>query len=64
MRRIYKYPVTPGSFTLEMPRGAQPLRAMVQGDGGQPQMWALVDPSQPPRMRAFRCYGTGHDIQE
>lgn len=64
MRRIYKYPVRPGAFELEMPMNAQPLRCMVQGVGGQPQLWALVDPSESTERRRFVVYGTGHDIPE
>lgn len=64
MKKIFKYPVRPGRFTLEMPEGAQPLRAMVQGDGGQPQLWALVDPSRPMTTRCFCAFGTGHEIDQ
>lgn len=62
MRRIYKYAVVPGEFSITAPVGAKPLRAMAQGDGGEPQLWMIVDPAAPPMTYRFRSYGTGHDI--
>lgn len=61
--RIYKYPVRiTDVFSIDMPAGAQLLRAMAQGDS--PQLWALVDPERRTDRRYFRLVGTGHPIDD
>lgn len=58
--KIFKYPIVPrDEFTIEMPQGAQPLSVDTQG--GQPQLWCLVDPGAPMELRRFFVRGTGHD---
>lgn len=46
--------------TLQLPRGAALLTVQMQFD--MPQMWALVDPSQPIERRVIRIAGTGHPV--
>ncbi len=55
---IHKYPVAPGDFTLDLPLNAQALSVQVQH--GQPQLWMLVDASEPTAPRRFAIRGTGH----
>ena len=62
MATIYKWTLTPGGTELEMPAGAQVLTVQMQG--GQPQLWAKVDPTQPKVWRAFEIYGTGHPMPD
>jgi hypothetical protein len=65
-RQVWKFPVPMGGledvFTIDVPHGAEPLTVQLQG--GDPQLWALVDPSQPRETRTFRIAGTGHSITE
>jgi hypothetical protein len=64
-RTVWKFPVPfpgPDAFTIEMPAGAEVMAVHMQH--GQPQMWALVDPSRPAEARRFRIAGTGHPINE
>lgn len=61
MRVIWKYPVPiVDTFALEMPKGAEVLTVQVQG--GDAQMWALLDPDRPKVERCFRLLGTGHPL--
>ncbi len=62
MNRIYKYPViVTDEFNLTMPVGAKVLSVQVQN--GSPQLWAMVDTSEPlSEIRSFRVIGTGHPI--
>lgn len=62
MKRIYKYPVTPYPFVLELPQEARVLTVQVQGK--EPKMWVIVDPEKQTELRAFIVIGTGHDIDE
>lgn len=63
MRTIHKYILPlPGTFTLDLPEGAQLLS--FQSQYNQPTLWALVDPAAPLCPRSFRLYGTGHPISE
>ncbi len=63
MRRVYKYPFdVTGHIEIVAPEGMIPLRVLIQH--GSPCLWALVDPSKPPRTHHFRLAGTGHDIEE
>ena len=59
---IWKYAVpVQDMITLMIPRNAQVLTVQVQH--GEPQLWALVDPDNPPEQRTFRLAGTGHVIE-
>ncbi len=62
MRQIWKFPVQPNRFSLDIPMGAQILHLAVQGDAGEPQMWVLVNPEAKPERRTFTVYGTGWPI--
>jgi len=63
MRRIYKYPIPLGYFSLGLPKGAKILT--VHEQHGEPQIWALVNPDEPfTETRNFRVVGTGHPIGE
>lgn len=60
-RRVYKYPIPlRDDFQLLLPRGAAILDVQMQR--GAPQLWALVDTSQPLVERVFRLAGTGHPL--
>lgn len=58
---IYKYPLRPGTFEIEMPEGARILSVAVQDD--KPMMWALVDPSAPLSKHGLMVVGTGHNME-
>ena len=63
--RIWKWPIQiTDRQTVMMPAGAQVLT--VQTQGGQPQLWALVDEMQdaPKTPRKFAVYGTGNSLPE
>ena len=62
MKTIYKWTLTVGMTELQMPAGAKVLTAQMQGD--QPQLWALVDPTQPKERRVFVIYGTGNSVPD
>lgn len=62
MKRIFKYPVEPGYFTVKMPRSATVLSAQAQGE--QPFMWALADDQDVPTQRQFVTYGTGEPLPD
>jgi hypothetical protein len=63
MQTIYKYPLSRLDVEdIEMPQGAKPLAVQVQG--GQPCLWALVDPDRPKEVRRFLTFGTGHPVSE
>ena len=44
-----------------MPKGAEILTVQSQHD--VPQLWALVDPTQPTEERCIEIFGTGHPIR-
>ena len=46
--------------TVKMPKGAEILD--IQTQGGQPCLWALVDPSKENEDRNFEVFGTGHKV--
>lgn len=50
-RTIWKYPVSAGDFTLELPRGGEVLAVDVQY--GDPFMWVLVNPDAILEKREF-----------
>ena len=60
---IWKYPVScTGDFVLEMPKGAQILT--VQTQGGEPQLWVLVDPDEKEMVRVrFLLLATGQPVE-
>lgn len=61
VKLVYKYPVPLRDyFQLLLPRGAAILDVQMQQ--GAPQLWALVDTSQPLVERVFRLAGTGHPL--
>lgn len=63
MKAVWKYEIPiDDSFIIAMPREAKLLCIMVQH--GQPQLWALVDPTLAVSERRFRLAGTGHEIDE
>lgn len=62
-KRIYKYALRPFSmaFEVEMPKDADVLTVQVQY--GEPHIWAIVDPDEPPETRGFVLRGTGHGLK-
>ena len=60
MNVIWKWTLTPGSTDLHMPADSKVLAVQMQG--GQPQLWALVDDHNPKVWRTFDVYGTGHAV--
>jgi hypothetical protein len=73
MKQVFKYPINcyesaglgarwEPEFTLDMPDGAQILRADMQGE--RLIVWALVDPNMRMTTRRFRLAGTGHAIEQ
>jgi len=62
MKSIWKWTLTPDSV-IGMPSGSQVLT--VQEQHGEPQLWALVDPTTPTKkLRRFRVYGTGFSMPD
>lgn len=60
---VYKYSLPSDDyFQIELPGDAKILTMQTQH--GNPQIWALLDPSKPPQSRYFRLAGTGHPISE
>jgi hypothetical protein len=62
MKRIYKYPVSPGPFRHMMPAQAEMLTVRLQN--GHAMLWALVDTTAGDEWRSFVAIGTGFDITE
>ena len=62
MSTIYKYPLQPGNNEIMAPAGARLLAVQMQN--GTPCLWALVDPTQPPRRIVLSIYGTGHGMPD
>ncbi len=60
--RVYKYPLTLGTLTVEMPRGGKPLHVAMQS--GLPCLWALVDADNASESRCFTVVGTGHPVPD
>lgn len=60
-RRIFKYPLVVTDWQMvALPRGAEILTVQIQR--GQPQLWALVDPTAPIERRDVGICGTGHIV--
>lgn len=63
MKTIYKYEISPGIESFEMPVGAEVLTVQAQND--KPYLWALVDTTEKAvEMRKFGVYGTGHNMPQ
>jgi hypothetical protein len=63
MRTIWKFPFEiADDIPLELPVGAEVVHVDTQG--GQPCIWALVDPEAPKEKQHFRIHGTGHPIDD
>jgi len=61
MKKIWKYSVpVEDSFTIILPSGARILT--IQRQAGVARMWVLLDESNPPVVRRFKTFGTGHSI--
>jgi hypothetical protein len=54
---IFKYPVSPGEFSVLMPAKSNVVAVQAQHD--VPQMWAVVDPDSPKVSLRFRTVATG-----
>jgi len=61
MTTIWKFPIAPDTFEVELPKGARVLS--VQTQGGSPFMWVLVNDQAPKEKRRFTVVGTGHDCE-
>jgi len=64
MKTVWKYTLGAEDYIdVDLPMGATVLS--VQEQMGQPQMWVLVDESNPVyEQRRFRLAGTGHPIND
>lgn len=68
MRNIYRYTLRMTDLNeVMMPRGAQILSVQIREDSrddpmANPQLWALVDTTQPNVTRTIGIHGTGHDM--
>ncbi len=61
MERVYKYHIRiDDRVVMVLPKGAQVLTVQIQG--GEPFIWARVDPDGDVIERAFVWRGTGHDL--
>ena len=61
-RTVWKFPLGPlhGPAYAWLPEGAAILHFDIQG--GEPTIWALVDPERPTEQRKFEFVGTGHPL--
>ncbi len=60
-RTIWKYELpVDDRADITMPSGASVL--CVQTQNPAPHIWAIVSPANPPEVRRFRTFGTGHPI--
>ena len=59
-KQIWKYTLTPGMNTYQLPKNAHVLHADEQYDGIH--VWAEVDPNAETEDRCFEVFGTGHPI--
>lgn len=57
---IWKFPLSVRDHSILMPRGARLLSVAIQG--GEPCLWAMVDPSQPRVARRIGVQLTGAEI--
>lgn len=61
MKVIWKYAINPATV-IQIPVGYRLLS--VQTQDNQPQLWALVDPSNPKVGRTFRAVATGEEFDD
>lgn len=60
-QQVWKFPIDAVDHpVVKMPRGAKVIDFRTQG--GEPFVWAIVDPDAEPVDRVFRLAGTGHDL--
>lgn len=57
---VFKYPLTPRSHVVELPKGAEILSVANQAE--TIVLYALVDPEQPVEPRAIEIILTGEEI--
>lgn len=66
MRSIWKFPLGVAlddkAAEVTMPEGAQIAHFGVVPGVGEPTVWALVDSDNPPEVRRFQIFGTGHPL--
>lgn len=63
MKTIWKYPLQVTDMqTLRIPKGARLLATQAQG--GEPSIWAIVDPDAPKVERVIAMFGTGHPLPD
>jgi hypothetical protein len=63
MKSVWKFPVAiTDEQTIQLPRGSEPLTVQLQG--GEPFLWARVDPSAEMAAFAVRLTGTGHPLED
>jgi hypothetical protein len=59
---VWKFPFhIRDRVAIEMPQGASVLH--VECQRGQPTIWALCDPYAASKLKLFRIFGTGHQIE-
>lgn len=57
MKTVWKFPLVE---KIEMPMRAEILSISTQG--GEPMIWALVNPEAKKEVREFMVFGTGHNV--
>lgn len=62
MRVVYSYPVHTGKFTLELPAGAEVLRASFVPASHEVVLWAAVDSDAAAERRRFILVRTGDPV--
>jgi len=62
MKTIWKYPIPVISnvIEIELPNVSHIVHVDVQA--GLPHIWVELDPDAPKRIRCFKTFGTGHEI--
>lgn len=60
MMTIWRFPIQPGPFTLQMPAVSTVLSVQVKD--GEPCLWGLVDPETPSREWRFDAVPTGREV--
>jgi len=61
MKTIWKYELTPGIQSINIPQGGSILTAQTQN--GRVCVWALVDPSQKSVIKEFEVVATGQPFE-
>jgi len=60
---IWKWPLAVvNEQSCLLPFGAEVLDVQMQGD--ECNMWVMVDPDAPKKLRHFAIYGTGHEMRD